>query len=82
MHKSSVATPKPYIKTKESSNRGIFSSNSVQEHTSFTRNSTQVNSQQAAEDVAEREFTAGEFAPGGGWEVLIAHKADAAALAA
>jgi hypothetical protein len=49
MHKSSVATPKPYIKTKESSNRGIFSSNSVQEHTSFTRNSTQVNSQQSAE---------------------------------
>ncbi len=25
--------------------------------------------------VAEREFTAGEFAPGGGWEVLIARKA-------
>lgn len=24
--------------------------------------------------VAEREFTAGEFAPGGGWEVLIARK--------
>ena len=23
----------------------------------------------------EREFTAGEFAPGGGWEVLIARKA-------
>ncbi|WJT00352.1 methyltransferase domain-containing protein [Novosphingobium humi] len=39
-------------------------------------------SQQAAEDVAEREFTAGEFAPGGGWEVLIARKADVAALAA
>lgn len=28
----------------------------------------------AAEAVAEREFTAGEFAPGGGWEVLIAQK--------
>jgi len=24
--------------------------------------------------VAERDFTAGEFAPGGGWEVLIAQK--------
>jgi hypothetical protein len=24
--------------------------------------------------VADREFEAGEFAPGGGWEVLIAHK--------
>lgn len=32
-------------------------------------------SQEAAEDVADREFTAGEFAPGGGWEVLIAQKA-------
>ncbi len=31
-------------------------------------------SQEASEAVAEREFTAGEFAPGGGWEVLIAHK--------
>lgn len=39
-------------------------------------------SQEASEHVAEREFTAGEFAPGGGWEVLIARKADAAALAA
>lgn len=29
----------------------------------------------AAEALAEREFTAGEFAPGGGWEVLIAQKA-------
>ncbi len=32
-------------------------------------------SQDAADAVAEREFTAGEFAPGGGWEVLIAQKA-------
>ncbi|MFY7837777.1 MAG: class I SAM-dependent methyltransferase [Novosphingobium sp.] len=39
-------------------------------------------SQEASEHVAEREFTAGEFAPGGGWEVLIARKADASALAA
>ncbi len=39
-------------------------------------------SQEASEHVAERDFTAGEFAPGGGWEVLIARKADAAALAA
>jgi SAM-dependent methyltransferase len=39
-------------------------------------------SQSASEHVAEREFTAGEFAPGGGWEVLIARKADTAALAA
>ena len=31
-------------------------------------------SQEASEAVAEREFTAGEFAPGGGWEILIAHK--------
>jgi SAM-dependent methyltransferase len=31
-------------------------------------------SQDAAGAVAEREFTAGEFAPGGGWEVLIAQK--------
>jgi len=39
-------------------------------------------SQEASEAVAERDFTAGEFAPGGGWEVLIATKAKAAALAA
>lgn len=32
-------------------------------------------SQSAADAVADREFTAGEFAPGGGWEVLIAQKA-------
>jgi SAM-dependent methyltransferase len=32
-------------------------------------------SQEAAEAVADREFTAGEYAPGGGWEVLIARKA-------
>ena len=31
-------------------------------------------SQEASEAVADREFTAGEFAPGGGWEVLIARK--------
>jgi hypothetical protein len=31
-------------------------------------------SQDASEAVADREFTAGEFAPGGGWEVLIARK--------
>ena len=29
----------------------------------------------AAETLAERDFTAGEYAPGGGWEVLIAEKA-------
>jgi SAM-dependent methyltransferase len=28
----------------------------------------------AAESLAEREFTAGEYAPGGGWEVLIGAK--------
>ena len=28
----------------------------------------------AAESLAERDFTAGEYAPGGGWEVLIAEK--------
>ena len=27
-----------------------------------------------AEELADREFTAGEYAPGGGWEVLVAHK--------
>jgi hypothetical protein len=32
----------------------------------------------AARAVADREFTAGEYAPGGGWEVLIARKASAA----
>ena len=30
---------------------------------------------EAAEALADREFTAGEYAPGGGWEVLIARKA-------
>ncbi|AMO72556.1 class I SAM-dependent methyltransferase [Sphingorhabdus sp. M41] len=30
---------------------------------------------ESAAGVADREFTAGEFAPGGGWEVLIARKA-------
>jgi ubiquinone/menaquinone biosynthesis C-methylase UbiE len=39
-------------------------------------------SQEASEHVAEREFTAGEFAPGGGWEVLIARKAHSRAMAA
>jgi hypothetical protein len=29
---------------------------------------------ESAEALAEREFTAGEYAPGGGWEVLIAQK--------
>jgi ubiquinone/menaquinone biosynthesis C-methylase UbiE len=32
----------------------------------------------SAAAVAEREFNAGEFAPGGGWEVLIARKQEAA----
>ncbi|MEL7030024.1 MAG: hypothetical protein AAGL49_12645, partial [Pseudomonadota bacterium] len=31
-------------------------------------------SEDAAEAVADRDFEAGEFAPGGGWEVLIARK--------
>lgn len=30
---------------------------------------------ESAESLAEREFTVGEYAPGGGWEVLIARKA-------
>jgi ubiquinone/menaquinone biosynthesis C-methylase UbiE len=34
-------------------------------------------SESAAEAVADREFVAGEYAPGGGWEVLIAQKAAA-----
>jgi ubiquinone/menaquinone biosynthesis C-methylase UbiE len=33
-------------------------------------------SEQAASAVTDREFVAGEYAPGGGWEVLIARKAD------
>ncbi|MBB6253104.1 class I SAM-dependent methyltransferase [Nitrospirillum iridis] len=37
-------------------------------------------SEEAASSVAEREFAAGEYAPGGGWEVLIAHKSDTAAV--
>lgn len=39
-------------------------------------------SQEASEAVAERDFTAGEFAPGGGWEVLIARKPLARKIAA
>jgi len=39
-------------------------------------------SAEAATAVAERDFTAGEYAPGGGWEVLIARKADVLAVAA
>lgn len=35
-------------------------------------------SQDAADSVADRDFVAGEFAPGGGWEVLIAQKGDKA----
>jgi ubiquinone/menaquinone biosynthesis C-methylase UbiE len=31
--------------------------------------------EEAADALADREFTAGEYAPGGGWEVLIARKA-------
>ncbi|WP_342806201.1 class I SAM-dependent methyltransferase [Alteromonas sp. M12] len=32
-------------------------------------------SEEKAQELADREFTAGEYAPGGGWEVLIAQKA-------
>ena len=39
-------------------------------------------SEDAATAVADREFTAGEFAPGGGWEVLVAQKPVAQAKAA
>jgi SAM-dependent methyltransferase len=39
-------------------------------------------SEEASSAVAEREFTAGEYAPGGGWEVLIARKPEARAKAA
>jgi ubiquinone/menaquinone biosynthesis C-methylase UbiE len=31
--------------------------------------------EEAADALADREFTAGEYAPGGGWEVLVARKA-------
>lgn len=34
-------------------------------------------SEEAGAAVADREFAAGEYAPGGGWEVLIARKAQA-----
>ncbi|MFK7887446.1 MAG: class I SAM-dependent methyltransferase [Gammaproteobacteria bacterium] len=30
--------------------------------------------EKSAEEVADRDFTAGEFAPGGGWQVLVADK--------
>lgn len=39
-------------------------------------------SEDAATHVADRDFTAGEFAPGGGWEVLIAQKSEQQAKAA
>ena len=39
-------------------------------------------SDEGSSDVADREFTAGEYAPGGGWEVLIAQKAEAMEQAA
>lgn len=39
-------------------------------------------SEDAAAAVADREFTPGEFAPGGGWEVLIARKPESQAKAA
>ena len=38
--------------------------------------------EEASAAVAEREFTAGEYAPGGGWEVLIARKPEAMRAAA
>lgn len=31
-------------------------------------------SEELAEELSDREFTAGEYAPGGGWEVLVAKK--------
>ena len=37
--------------------------------------STESYTEEAADALADREFTAGEYAPGGGWEVLIARKA-------
>lgn len=39
-------------------------------------------SDQGSADVADREFVAGEYAPGGGWEVLIARKAELMEMAA
>jgi len=39
-------------------------------------------SDQGSSDVADREFVAGEYAPGGGWEVLIARKSDIMEMAA
>jgi SAM-dependent methyltransferase len=41
----------------------------------FAAQSASGYSEAASEAVAEREFVAGEYAPGGGWEVLIAQKA-------
>jgi len=40
----------------------------------FAQNQDTGYTEEAAEDVADREFTSGEFAPGGGWEILIAQK--------
>ncbi|MEO9599423.1 class I SAM-dependent methyltransferase [Parasphingorhabdus sp.] len=39
-------------------------------------------SEETANEVADREFTAGEYAPGGGWEVLVAEKELAKEMAA
>jgi hypothetical protein len=55
MYKTSVATTKPYLKTKESSNRGLPSSYSVQKHPSISRSSQQVITQQPAVGVNEGE---------------------------
>jgi SAM-dependent methyltransferase len=44
----------------------------------FAANAAAGYSQAAADAVADREFKAGEYAPGGGWEVLLAQKAEAA----
>ena len=32
------------------------------------------NDVEASQNVADRDFEAGEYAPGGGWEVLVAQK--------
>ncbi|MFK7830471.1 MAG: class I SAM-dependent methyltransferase [Congregibacter sp.] len=38
--------------------------------------------EESVADVGDREFVAGEFAPGGGWEVLVGRKSDVAELRA
>ncbi|MEM7764637.1 MAG: class I SAM-dependent methyltransferase [Pseudomonadota bacterium] len=42
----------------------------------FASNGDDSYSEQAAKEIEDREFEAGEYAPGGSWEVLVARKED------